>query len=41
LETGEVQHGLSHGFAGDGSGVDAGAANDFALFNDHYFAATF
>ena len=38
LEAGEVQHGLPHGLAGDGAGVDAGAADDLALL-DHGHAA--
>ena len=41
LEPGEVHHGLPHGFAGDGAGVDAGAAHDFALFDHRHAAAAF
>ena len=37
LEPGEVHHGLPHGLAGNGAGVDAGAADDFALL-DHRHA---
>ena len=35
FEAGEMQNGLAHGLAGDGSGVDANAADDFALFDQH------
>ena len=34
LEAGKMQHGFAHGLAGDGAGVDAGAADDLALL-DH------
>src|ERR1019366_2593605 len=40
LETREVHHSLSHGLAGDGPGVDAGAADDFALLDHRHAAAT-
>ncbi len=39
LEAGEMQHGFAHGLAGDGAGVDAGAADDFALLDDDHAAA--
>ena len=39
LVTGKVQHGFAHGLAGDRAGVDAGAADDFALLDDHHPAA--
>jgi hypothetical protein len=31
---GEVEHGLAHGLGGDGSGVDAGAADDLARLDE-------
>src|SRR5690349_2715702 len=34
LEAREMQHGLAHGLAGNGAGIDADAADDFALLND-------
>ena len=39
LEAGEVQHGFAHGLAGNGAGVDAGAADDFALLDHRHAAA--
>ena len=33
LEPGEVQHGLAHGLAGDGAGIDAGTADHFTPFD--------
>ena len=36
---GEVQHGFAHGLAGDGAGVDAGAADDLALLDDGHALA--
>src|SRR5262249_22944743 len=41
LKPGEMQYGLPHGLAGNGSGVDAGAAHDLALFNHGHAPATF
>src|ERR1019366_9333187 len=41
LEPGEVHHGLPHGLAGNGSGIDAGAAHDFALFDHRHAPAAF
>src|SRR5262249_2071062 len=41
LEAREMQHGLAHGFAGDGTGVDANSTDDFALFDQHGFTAAF
>ena len=39
LEAGEVHDGFAHGLAGNGAGVDAGAADDFALFDHRHAAA--
>ncbi len=41
LEAGEVHHGLAHRLARDGSGVDTGAADDFALLDDGDAPAAF
>ena len=41
LEAGEVHHRLSHGLARDGAGVDACAADDLALLDDHRLVAPF
>ncbi len=39
LEAGEVHDGFAHGLAGDGPGVDAGAADDLAALDDRHLAA--
>jgi hypothetical protein len=36
-----MQDGFAHGLAGDGSGVDADAADDFALLDQDDAAAAF
>ena len=41
FEAGEMQHGLAHGLAGDGAGVDADPADDFALLDEDDAAAAF
>ena len=41
FEAGEMQHGLAHGLAGDGSGVDADATDDVALLHQNHTMAAF
>src|SRR5579863_2199258 len=41
VEAGEMQHGLAHGFAGNGAGVDGGAAHYFHPFDQGRLFAEF